>query len=189
MKIVAVTCARLESTRIKHKCLQNVGGKKLLRHTIDFAKKLGYQYFIFTKDAKIKECAYDCEIIHEPENLYDIPGNILEKLIYINNILQADFIILLQATSPIRNLDLYRYWIDDFINSNFNIGFSVFQEDRKTYKMNGAFFIMRQENLNIKNVDIITNNCKMYLDFQNLDIDTEEDLKKVREYYDIRGGY
>lgn len=186
MKIITLTCARLNSTRIKHKMLQKVGNRSLLRITIDFAKKLPYEHYIFTKDEEIKNEASDCKIIHEPDSLYDIPGNIYEKLCYINEIIKADFIILLQATSPVRNFELYKHWISDFTNSCFSSGFSVYQKDRKNYVMNGAFYIIRKEILNSKLFDdIITSNVKMYLDFQNYDIDTYEDLEKVRKNHDI----
>ncbi len=80
---------------------------------------------------------------------------------------------------------MYEHWIEDFIASKFSCGFSVYKKDRKNYVMNGAFYIIRKEIIQKKYNDIITHNCKMYLDFQNYDIDTKEDLQKVREAYDI----
>ncbi len=78
------------------------------------------------------------------------------------------------------------HWINDFVNSSFSAGWTVYPVNREMYQMTGSFFIISKEILTKDYHDIIVDNSKMYIDFQNIDIDTEEDMKRARAFYDVR---
>lgn len=183
MRIIMVTCARVKSTRTHKKCIRIINGKPLIQYTIDFAKKLKFPYYIYTKDQELIKHAKNCSIIREPEELYDT-GDIVGQQRCIAEVTNADVIILLQATSPIRRLELYENWIADFLSSDFDSGFSVSKIDRLNYKMNGAFYIFYTKILKKNINDIISLNSKIYIDEQDIDIDTEKDFERLEKYFE-----
>lgn len=115
MKIAAISCARMASTRFPGKCLALLNGKPLLQYTIDFAKEINIPLYIWTRDIEIMEYVKDkCPIIYEPEHLYDTKEDTTrEKMAFANKIIEADAIILLQPTQPIREKEKILKFIND----------------------------------------------------------------------------
>lgn len=103
--IAAVACARMGSRRFPGKCLAMLDGKPLLQYTIDFARKLGIQLYIMSRDEPILSYVADkCPVIYEPPALYDRePEATIERLAFCNSLIGADHLVLLQPTQPVRD--------------------------------------------------------------------------------------
>lgn len=176
MKIIAVTCARMGSKRFPGKCLALLDGKPLLQHTIDFARSIDIQLYTFTRDQRIIDYVKDkTPIIYEPEELYDTPHNsTYEKMQYVNRILDADYVVLLQPTQPVRWKILISNFIDYSIKYSISYG--------RTYKIesmkeDGVFYIFNKKHLIKK-----TNTVIPFLNYISYDINTTEDLKECEEW-------
>lgn len=179
MKIVAVTCARMDSKRFPGKCLAMLDGKPLLQHTIDFACSIGIQLYTFTRDQRIIDYVKDkTPIIYEPEELYDTPHNsTYEKMQYVNRILDADYVVLLQPTQPVRNIEKIEQFINYFTSQQeYNYGLTIDASNDP----DGAMYIYSRNNLNGYRISpcyfIFPDRIRVF------DIDTPEDLKECEEW-------
>lgn len=181
MDTAIITCARIDSKRLPAKNIKPLAGKALIRYTVEFAKLFNYPFYVFSKDFEIENVTTDCDQIYEPEELYDIPGNIIEKLKYINELINKDYIIVLQPTCPFRDFEKVKMWIEDFRYGNHRIGYSVYMKDSETFVKNGAFYIFRKDVLHCNFKDVASE-AKLYIDDQNIDIDTLEDFKRAEDY-------
>lgn len=181
MKIAAVTCARMGSTRLPGKCMKKLGNKPLLKWTIEFTQELKLPLLVLTKDKKIKDFVRKnfCNIVNEPDILYNVNGNILHKMRHIHKHAGMDVYVLLQPTSPFRDLQYYNKIISDFVNSNFIYAHTVYNFGN-AYHENGACYMFRPEAFKYNGLSDIEEK-KLYLDKNCIDIDTKEDLEKARE--------
>jgi CMP-N-acetylneuraminic acid synthetase len=178
MKIAAVTCARMDSKRFPGKCLALLDGKPLLQHTIDFARSIDIQLYTFTRDQRIIDYVKDkTPIIYEPIELYDTPHNsTYEKMQYVNRILDADFVVLLQPTQPVRDKGHIKNCIHTVINCCGNTGYGY---TGNHYIDDGAFYIYSSEYLE----DLSKQDSSMLEGYHpTFDIDTPEDLKECEEW-------
>lgn len=176
MKIIAVTCARMNSTRFPGKCLYPLAGKPLLQWTIDFAKEINIPLYTFTRDQKIIDYVKDkTPIIYEPEELLDTPYNsTYEKMQYVNKILDADYVILLQPTQPVRDKDHIKICIDTVVDSNVGYGHTsnYFVDD-------GSFYIFAKKYLD----DSDQRDCVELIGYHpTFDINTLDELKECEEW-------
>lgn len=183
MKIIAVTCARMASTRFPGKCLAILDGKPLIQHTIDFARSIGIQLYTFTRDQEIIEYVKDkTPIIYEPIELYDTPQNTTyEKMQYVNRILDADYVILLQPTQPVRNIKLGLGIIDELERhlTFQRLSDYIFSIDEKGNE-DGCYYVFSKGYLKEKGEGISFENIKSF------DINTPEDLKRCEEWLQKR---
>ena len=175
-KIAVVTFAKEYSKRLENKNLKILLGQPLLRWTVDFAKQLDYQYYVFTPDQKIKDMVDDCLIIDEPNWCLPDECNICKKFKYVNEIMGADIIILLQVTNPLRDLGLVNKWIKKFVKSKNLSGYSVCNG-----KENGSFYIFRKEQLD--KINIRDSYSMLFDDIYdiNIDIDTQSDFDRAEK--------
>jgi len=179
MKIAAVTCARMDSKRFPGKCLALLDGKPLLQHTIDFARSIDIPLYTFTRDQRIIDYVKDqTPIIYEPIELYDTSQNTTyEKMQYVNRILDADYLILLQPTQPVRNIDLGLGIIDE-LETHLTFAklseylYSVDEEGKE----DGCYYVYSKGYLKEKGKGIFFENIKSF------DIDTPEDLQECEEW-------
>jgi GTP:adenosylcobinamide-phosphate guanylyltransferase len=114
--MIAVSCARMNSTRFPGKNLFKLNGKPLIQYTIDLAGEIKVPLYIFTRDIEIMEYVGDqCPIIYEPEYLYDTPHNsTIEKMRYASMVIGSKLIMLLQPNIIGRDPDKIKEWIGDF---------------------------------------------------------------------------
>ncbi len=173
-RVAVVTFAKQHSERLPEKNLKTLFGKPLLRWTIDFAKRLKYNYYIFTQSKAIRDISKDCYIIDEPDWCMPDSMNICKKFKFVNEIMKADIIILLQATSPIRSLYLANKWITKFMASDYTSGYSVCNG-----RSNGAFYIFRKEQL--QETNIRDSFSMLFEDYYDIDIDTQEEFDRAEE--------
>ena len=106
MNIVAFVPARSGSKSIKDKNIKLLGGKPLLAWSIESAQKCGLQTIVSTDSeeyAKIAE-EYGVEVIMRPIELGQDNTSMFELLKNEVPKIEADAILLLQPTSPFREL-------------------------------------------------------------------------------------
>lgn len=113
MKILAIIPARGGSKGIKNKNIRLFGGKPLLAHTIECAKKSKFvnRLIVSTDSAKIAQISkkYGAEVpFLRPAELAQDKSKVVDAVVYLLNKLkkdeqyQPDYIVLLQSTSPLR---------------------------------------------------------------------------------------
>lgn len=209
-KIAVIILARGKySKRIPQKPLAILKGKTLIEHTLDFAIQFPYPVWIYTDLDEIKNICNTYVNVNVRDKKYETPDGIhrtSKEILEYNKEIQADIFILLQVTSPFRDIENAKIWIDDFLGSECDCGFAGYKipgyfyindifpinyvKDKRTYnegnyccltKETGSFYIFRKEQLQ-KN-HFMNGNLLFFEDLYNIDINTIEDLKKA-EYAD-----
>ena len=108
--ILGVTPARAGSKGLPRKNIRPLCGKPLLAWTIEAAKvsRLLNRYVVSTEDGEIAEVArkHGAEVLERPKGLATDEVPTLSVLQHVLQHIPADTIVLLQATSPIRDPDL-----------------------------------------------------------------------------------
>jgi len=119
--ILGVTPARGGSKDLPRKNIKMLCGKPLIAWTIEAAKqsKLLDRYVVSTEDDEIAEVArkYRAEVIPRPPELATDEASTLSVLQNMLKKVKADVVVLLQATSPIRNPGLIDYCIKRFLDT------------------------------------------------------------------------
>lgn len=113
--VLGLTPARGKSKGTPRKNIRMICGKPLIAWTIEAAKqsKLLDRYIVSTEDKEIAEISkkYGAEVIKRPPELAVDEASTLSVLQDVLEKIDADVLVLLQATSPIRNSDLIDYCI------------------------------------------------------------------------------
>lgn len=109
MKYVALIPARGGSKRLPRKNILPLAAKPLIAHSIDYAKSEGVPVYVSTDDAEIKDISiqFGAQVIDRPEELasdYATTASVLQHTAkwLIDNGVDFDYIIILQATNPLR---------------------------------------------------------------------------------------
>jgi len=120
--ILGITPARGGSKGIPRKNIRMICGKPLIAWTIEAARqsKLLDRYVVSTEDKQIAEISrnYGAEVIERPAELATDGASTLPVLQNVLERIDADTVVLLQATSPIRNPDLIDSCIKRFADKN-----------------------------------------------------------------------
>lgn len=119
--ILGVTPARGGSKGLPRKNIKPICGKPLIAWTIEAAQqsKLLSRYVVSTEDQEIAETAsrYGAEVISRPAELATDQATTLSVLQHLLCQVPADVLVLLQATSPIRDADLIDRCIQRFLDN------------------------------------------------------------------------
>jgi len=119
--ILGITPARGGSKSIPKKNIKEICGKPLIAWTIEAAKKskLLDRYVVSTEDKEIAEIAkkYGAEVIDRPKELATDETPTLPVLQDVLKKIDADIVVLLQCTSPVRDEGLIDYCIQRFLDS------------------------------------------------------------------------
>ena len=109
MKYVALIPARGGSKRLPRKNILPLAGKPLIAHSIDYGKSEGVTVYVSTDDPEIKEISllYGAQVIDRPAELasdYATTASVLQHTArwLIQQGVEFDYIIILQATNPLR---------------------------------------------------------------------------------------
>ena len=120
--ILGVTPARGGSKGIPRKNIKELCGKPLIAWTIEAAKKskLLDRYVVSTEDEEIAEISrkYGAEVVPRPPELAIDEATTVSVLQDILEKIDANVVVVLQATSPIRNEGLIDYCIKKFLNTS-----------------------------------------------------------------------
>jgi CMP-N-acetylneuraminic acid synthetase len=110
-KVLAIIPARAGSKRVKSKNLRDLGGKPLIAWTIEAAKKSKYidHIFVSTDSEKIQTIAKELSVSAEPLRKDELSGDHATSTDVVLDIIQNiktdyDLILLIQPTSPLRNV-------------------------------------------------------------------------------------
>jgi len=119
--IIGITPARGGSKSIPRKNIKEICGKPLLAWTIEAAKKskLLDRYVVSTEDEEIAGIArkYGAEVIARPPELATDEATTLSVLQDVLKKIDADIVVLLQCTSPVRDDDLIDKCIKKFLQT------------------------------------------------------------------------
>lgn len=118
---IGITPARGGSKRIPRKNIRLLAGKPLIAWTIEAAleSKLLDRYLVSTENPEIAEVARRCgaEVLERPKELATDETSTLQVLQHLLSKAQAETVVLLQATSPIREDGLVDRCIRRFMES------------------------------------------------------------------------
>lgn len=119
--ILGITPARGGSKGVPRKNIRPIHGKPLIAWTIEAAQesRLLDRYVVSTEDAEIAAVArhWGAEIIDRPGELASDEASTLSVLEHTIQIIPADVVVVLQATSPIRNTGLIDRCITRFLHA------------------------------------------------------------------------
>ena len=117
--ILGVTPARGGSKGVPRKNIREISGKPLLAWTIEAAQRSNLldDYVVSTEDPEIASVATRCgaKVVDRPQELATDESDTFDVLRHIVQTIDADVIVLLQATSPIRDDDLIDKCVDRFL--------------------------------------------------------------------------
>lgn len=208
MKVVCVCLARGGSKRLPGKLLKDFGGKHLIEWTLEFMEKIPYDGYVYTDYESIREVVKNYDVNLRDKILENKEGihKTSEELKEYNKELKADVFILVQGTSPLRDLKKFDYTMTDFLFNGYDVAFTVNEFDKYVYDQdgeilncenrgfnkkidnyveNGSIYIFKKEQLDKQH---ITDGKKLFiLDKFDIDIDYTDDLKKANILYN--GGY
>ena len=215
MKIISIIPARGGSKGIPEKNIINIAGKPLIAWTIEQSIKTKsiYKTYVSTNDNQIADISkqYGAEIIWRPEEICGDSATsesaILHALDYLKEKqeLEPDYVVFLQATSPLRKKDDINNAIDTIISENSDSLLSVVnshcfiwgmnqsglksinydyknrkrrQDFNKQYKENGSIYIFKPNILRKYNNRIGGKIAVYEMDFwQSFEIDSYDDLE------------
>lgn len=119
--ILGVTPARGGSKGVPRKNIRPLCGKPLIAWTIEAAKasKLLDRYVVSTEDGEIAKVAqqWGAEVIERPTELATDEASTLSVLQHVLAHLPSDTVVLLQATSPIRDSSLIDRCVQRFLET------------------------------------------------------------------------
>jgi CMP-N-acetylneuraminic acid synthetase len=220
--ITLVSLARKNSKRIPGKNYKNFCGKPLIDYTLNIMYKLKMNSCVMTDYQDIKDWIIEkyylekryeeINIINMPEKYAQDKHDLMGSLKHIHKEMKSDIYVLLQPTSPIRDIRIIRKAIRDFQKSDKLTGFSAYQvpikyywsksgypvnfyqmlrdgngtEKEALYVENGSFYIFRSEILDFAEHVILDQSCMLFIDKYNVDLDTIDDWKKAERHYNKR---
>ena len=215
MKYVALIPARGGSKRLPRKNILPLAAKPLIVHSIDYARSEGVPVYVSTDDPEIKDISiqFGAQVIDRPVELasdYATTASVLQHtaLWLIDNGVDFDYIIILQATNPLRPKGILKEAIEIVENERpnslmsvnsilrkqgrivdnrfepMNYYFGQRSQDMETwYYENGLIYFTSKE----KSLDgiVITPDVRPFVCehiFGEIDIDTLDDFHKA-EYF------
>lgn len=179
MKVLAIIPAKLDSKRLKHKNIREVGGKPMFLHSVDYARQSSYDVDIIVSSessiveqickqhnilfhTRSKELCGDVEVV----DVYEAIINELDK--------EYDIVVGLQPDNPnrVNSLDsCIKYMIDNKYDDIITID--------ETYRRSGAMRLFKYNLLKEGKVSYRIGSIKETA----TDIHTEEDLKQLNKDY------
>lgn len=196
--IACVTVMRKDSSRFPNKNIAPFLGIPLYMHTVNFAMHLGYPYYLISDYETL-----DLPLFVNYNKPISVKCNTGEELKRI----RADIIVLLQVTSPLRNLEQMRDVITFFSESSLECAMSVrtitgkycyvrnkpvnFDPKYRDYDgcernnvkyETGGTYIFKKCQLNKKHIlDSKPDKIMLFEAPYNIDIDFSSDITKLEE--------
>ena len=175
------------SKRIPKKNIKFFKGKPLIFYTIDEANKSPYldRVIVSTDDEEIANISvnYGAEVIKRPKRLAQDDSPIIDTIFHILDRVEADIVVCLQPTSPLRTVEDINKAIKLFLKGGYEsvISFSK-------YGPNGAIYISTPQNLK-KYKSFYASKIRGYImpPERSIDIDTPRDFRKAQKFYNRRG--
>lgn len=122
--ILGITPVRGASKGIPRKNIRMIAGKPLIAWTIEAAKrsKLLDRYIVSTEDKEIAGISkkFGAEVIDRPTALARDETPTIDVLRHVVEVVPCDIVVLLQATSPVRNEGLVDSCINEFRKNSYD---------------------------------------------------------------------
>lgn len=193
--ILGVTPARDGSKGIPGKNIKMIAGKPLIAWTIEAAKASSSLdgYIVSTEDARIVAVAkrYGAKILKRPKVLSTDRASTLSVLQHVVSKVPCDIVVLLQATSPVRNSSLIDSCVAEFTDKGYDSLATGFmckyaeygKNELRRQDMNGFFY--DDGNVYVIKADLIRKGDrygkkigrKIISRWENTDIDDEFDFR------------
>ena len=210
MKTIAIIPARGGSKRLPNKNILSLGGIPLIVHSILYAQNNSAiidEIYVSTDDAVIKKIAldYGAQVIDRPESL---SGDLEPSVSALKQVLESiegavENIVLLQATNPLRPLNLLKEAFEVYQKGNYDSLFTVSRNHQKLGTIQNHQFIPYNYKIGQRSQDLeplFFENGLLYITkaslilqeiiisehafpfevnsiFANVDIDTQDDLE------------
>lgn len=206
--VLGVTPARGGSKGVLRKNLKPLCGKPLLAWTIEAAKASRRldRYVVSTEDREIAQVArqWGAEVIERPQALATDEATTLSVLQHVLTVIPAEVVVLLQATSPVRDDGLIDRCVQQFLDrgaDSLATGFMCTQtafgspeNERRRQDIRGFFY--DDGNVYVMSAELIRagRRCGTRLERvvtnreQQLDIDDDFDLWVAEQVVKRRGG-
>ncbi len=141
---IAVIPARGGSKRLPGKNLMELGGIPLIAHSISYAKSnaLVDAVYVSTDDPAIKEVAlqYGAKVINRPAEISGDDEPTISAMQHVLETVDAENIVLLQPTNPLRPVNLLQEAFDIFTGGNYDSLFTVSRNHHKLGKITDKRF-------------------------------------------------
>lgn len=146
-KTIAIIPARGGSKRLPGKNILPLGGKPLIAHSIEYAKKYAFidEVYVSTDDDEIKKVAlqFNAKVIDRPNS---ISGDLEPTITALKHVLEVvtdevENVILLQATNPLRPQMLLEEAFILFQEKQLESLFTVSRDEHKLGKITANKFI------------------------------------------------
>lgn len=190
MKILAIIPARAHSTRLLNKNLCKIKNKTLIEITISLAKKITYidDILVTSNSNKINTIAKNKNVKFVNNRPIGISMKSTSSAVtiihavkwYEKKFQKIDVIVLLQPTSPFRNVKFVNYCFEKFFKFKKTV-ISVTRKKNNLLSSDGSIYIIKKEKLfKLKHfmeklsLKVISRNKK-----NNLDIDNFKDLERA----------
>ncbi len=184
MKGLVLIPARKDSKRLKKKNKKIFLGKPLICHTFEFAKKIhpANKILLTTDDPEILKLSYKYNILSpwlrprkfSKDNSKSIEFTIHAIKWYEKIYGKIDYLILLQPTSPFRNLKTFKNMISIFLKNKKN---SIVLATKKLNLKKKIFYIKNDKILNFKEKKFTKINIT-----GNIYINSKKNLFKYRDF-------
>lgn len=202
MKTVCVLLARIGSKRIPNKPLVKLEGRPLVEYTLAIMKHLPCPGYTFSDSEEVRIIA-ESYGVHAREKVLENKKGIhftSQELTYYNREMQADIIVLFQLTSPFRDIDLVKKWIEEFPTYSVNcaltvrpVNLNLYMENgdriwpqnrtynnQVLYKETGSVYIFHKSQISKQHFTL--GKRKLLMDPYDFDIDTYDDLKRAEQF-------
>lgn len=147
-KTIAIIPARGGSKRLLGKNILPLGGMPLLAHSILYAKlnsNIIDEVYVSTDDEQIKEVAlvYGAKVIDRPASISGDLEPTISSLEHVLKSIDSDVenVVLLQATNPLRPIDLLTDCFQKYLEDNLDSLFTVSQNHHKLGKIHNNVFV------------------------------------------------
>lgn len=190
--ILGVTPARGASIEIPRKNIRPICGKPLIGWTIEAAQRASLldRYVVSTEDEEVAEVAgaLGAEILPRPVELAESFVPTIDVLKHVLSEIDADVVVLLQATSPIRELGLIDRCIRRFQETGADSLATGFYCKYKEY---GSVDVSRQRqdrffyddgNIYVIRADILRNNDRFGVKRELVELDREQSIEIDEEF-------
>lgn len=190
--ILGVTPARGGSKGIPRKNLRPLLGKPLLVWTTETAQRsrLLSRYVVSTEDREIAETARRCgvEVVERPDHLATDDASTLAVLQQVVARIPADIVVLLQATSPIRDPGLVDACIQRFLDAGADSLATGFickyleygKNDRRRQDIPGFFY--DDGNVYVIKADLIRRGDRHGMKIERMILDREQNVEIDEEF-------
>ncbi len=192
MKILGIIPARGGSKGIPRKNIKEIAGKPLIAWTIETAKnsKLLDDFIVSTEDKEIAEVAkkYGAKVLERPKELATDEATTLSVLQDVLTKINADVIVVLQATSPIRDKDLIDKCIKQFLDTKSDSLATGFICKYKEYGKNNLRrqdikgFFYDDGNVYVIKADLIKKGDRYGKKIEKMEIDREQNAEIDDEF-------